>query len=1189
MASLDSYLVSPAAALVSLVGMAKLHPALSQLARSTSANPPPRYLSFAVEQAYAKYQPSRSGVQPELVLKHDWLHKHLRVSSAVVVLFIAWDDATSPSAVCAQLGIIRRASRKSCRVLLVLVQASTRVSSQSSTNDERVLVLRRACDLEARNVLLVAAEGTDEAPRLEIAVAQRVEHAVMEAAAAYYREEARRSRKARNSSPQLIARYHFKRAIYCELAHDGAAAQRQWYQTYSQLQELLRAMGLILPVASEADRAAAGGVRLHEVKRVAEFVNRKICGFGFASPASHTEAFDEFRRHVRLFRPLVLPDQQHDERSQAAAAHLHYGWLGKQYRTLAKRAEEVYALAPANSTNTVACSSYGEPGFYYQAAASCALQRRKQAEFLERLEKRCDDASDTVTHSSVTPVLIEGRPWGALARELGVTTDVASDVDSRVVIDMLTKAYDRFRRKRSRMVYFLAAQMADEYMHIRDFDMAKRFLVKIVRAYHLERWWNALAHIQRSLRICALELRELPNFLNSSVALLSRELSTPEEAECVLLDLLGLVRLAPPSKLVPFLPLSSPALVEIRPDQHLLHCTAEWPVNSLPLGGSTTLSLRLSSSLAVPISPSALRLVSSDATLSQVIRASDSSSPSLDDTAITASNCEPLLLQANGTLNFELLFTPRNCGTTTVQHLEVLLGNPPCNIVLTLPFPTCDGSRERPNISVTPPAPTLRAEIESAQPVLQNEFAPLRIRLHPGGGDLDNAFLCVTTSDAASSSLPLPAIAPGDIKSVITPVPGASATQAPATAPSFSTSPTATEPGQLRTSPNLTRTSASPAEALDLLDHTGAPLKGRIQLPTIRADKVHEVVVLIRSRHEGAFDVSAVVEYTAGTGGGVGSGARLPPRHTVDASYRIHVVPSLKLSCTFILPPDQARRRSLQQGEPVRLLMTASCLAPPPISVKLEALRIEPKWMSPASSPNIQSGVMEERIAAFEAVPPGVLQVDCASAVIRQGADFSALLTLSPTVETTRQSLGSIVASWKRGEGDDCVTSIESAAPTEALLRNPSPDMQFSLSQSSARHCRSLTSHCISETRCPLPEVAVQPCDFEVQLENPSESTLGELFSLRLSVTNHTCQLHSFRLSISENDAFLFCGFKLHHFHLPPSASHHATFNLVPIAPGFVHLPPLQLLCISTNKEMFDDQARATVFVRPCGVNLQGM
>jgi hypothetical protein len=86
-------------------------------------------------------------------------------------------------------------------------------------------------------------------------------------------------------------------------------------------------------------------------------------------------------------------------------------------------------------------------------------------------------------------------------------------------------------------------------------------------------------------------------------------------------------------------------------------------------------------------------------------------------------------------------------------------------------------------------------------------------------------------------------------------------------------------------------------------------------------------------------------------------------------------------------------------------------------------------------------------------------------------------------------------------------------------------------------------------------------------------------------VSNRTQQLHSFRLSGAESEAFLFCGYKLHQFALPPGASHTATFNMVPIAPGDVQLPPLRLFCITTNQEVFDARAHQPIFVRPCGVD----
>jgi hypothetical protein len=45
--------------------------------------------------------------------------------------------------------------------------------------------------------------------------------------------------------------------------------------------------------------------------------------------------------------------------------------------------------------------------------------------------------------------------------------------------------------------------------------------------------------------------------------------------------------------------------------------------------------------------------------------------------------------------------------------------------------------------------------------------------------------------------------------------------------------------------------------------------------------------------------------------------------------------------------------------------------------------------------------------------------------------------------------------------------------------------------------------------------------------------------------------------------------------------SHAVTFNLVPVLTGSVPLPPVRLLCVSSNTELLDSKARHLVFVRP--------
>jgi hypothetical protein len=239
--SLDAYVEAAACPLISLVGLAHLHGALSQRARSAAEEPAPRYLSFATDAGYVEHQPPPSGAHPELVLKHGWLHKRLHVSSAVAVRWCTWDASTSPTAIAAQLDALRRSRRRSSRVLLVLVQAPGQAAQPPPGAEERLSALRRAIDLDPRSTIMVETDDTGQTINAESAA--RVERTAVEAALAHYRDEVRRPRKPKGLPLQRVARQLFKRAFYSELARDNSGAEKFWQQTYAALRELLRAIG----------------------------------------------------------------------------------------------------------------------------------------------------------------------------------------------------------------------------------------------------------------------------------------------------------------------------------------------------------------------------------------------------------------------------------------------------------------------------------------------------------------------------------------------------------------------------------------------------------------------------------------------------------------------------------------------------------------------------------------------------------------------------------------------------------------------------------------------------------------------------------------------------------------------------------------------------------------------------------
>lgn len=74
-------------------------------------------------------------------------------------------------------------------------------------------------------------------------------------------------------------------------------------------------------------------------------------------------------------------------------------------------------------------------------------------------------------------------------------------------------------------------------------------------------------------------------------------------------------------------------------------------------------------------------------------------------------------------------------------------------------------------------------------------------------------------------------------------------------------------------------------------------------------------------------------------------------------------------------------------------------------------------------------------------------------------------------------------------------------------------------------------------------------------------------------------------LSFSDNDAFLFAGYKHCTTRLPPSGRYALTYNLMPISAGHVPLPPLQVVARpvygGAALELVDNSEPRLVFVVP--------
>ena len=683
---LDAFLTEPPLPLVALVGSRGQHNIITSSFATSEENQHVRYLSLDEDTQILDHAPSIADDNANVVLKRDWLHKHMHVAAAIAALWFTWEaDGSRSATILRQIETFRQRCRPSCKIVLVLVQRSGLTGNlppltAPAKEDERLGALRKQADLDSRHVLtLVQVEADGEAARFDEASVKRVERSLLELALIYYKDESRNNKKARqlagkSAPPHLVARHHFKRAYFSEVRRDAASASKHWLACAIALRDVLR---LIVSPPTEKQRSS---VRLHEVKRVAEFVNRKTTLGAFAGMRA-AEACDTFRRHIRQFRPLAHAGAcTLSAAALAAAGHVHWSWFCKQYRAFARLLESNAATGGASGGSSLAVVRFGtsgahpqyaECGYYYQVAASCALERRRCA---VRLTAALDSGTAAPAASAVLSLPVnldvDGDTPDVIAAELGVSCEVSVTADSAIVIELLTRAYEHFKQSRQlRMILFLASQMAEEYFSSQDYEMAKRFFERVAKTYQKERWYTVLARIQHCLRVCARQLSLLNEFVSSSVSLLSARLSTAPEAAATLLKLLALVRIAPPSAdlgdladqrcpppmsisappssqhpselrchqaatssaslpplttdtspegLPVFAPLASSVSVDLD-GSHSLLCAITWSSQVIQLGEVAILQLRIQSYLATPLNPTALKLVTSDPALSTTL------------------------------------------------------------------------------------------------------------------------------------------------------------------------------------------------------------------------------------------------------------------------------------------------------------------------------------------------------------------------------------------------------------------------------------------------------------------------------------------------------------------------------------------------------------------------------------------
>ncbi|CAH3108387.1 unnamed protein product, partial [Pocillopora meandrina] len=484
-----------------------------------------------IDHEFPKAKSKRSTYEwyiPKGILKTKWMHKHLYLSPAVVVMFyeLDWDDVQWKDRQTECASKLERVSRTSLqdqntKVAVVLIQKNAPLPPETYKNLSKILIrfppgdlqaleraatLCSACDLSAKSLFVLP--HTDHL----IGYTIRLENAFYDLAQSYYHGECRRVKAHKEflnkgTHQLLLVRHQFKVAFFNELRQDPHSAIKHYRQAYSLLGEI-----------------KTTDMNILEIKVVAGFINYKICRLSFQASAP-LDAISQFRKHVDLFKEKVgCPD----------LAFEHSAWLSKQFSLFGELFDEAIR-------NGLTALQTQHPGFYYQQAANNAIVRRQL----------CQGLCHTTTPLTMNPLENAGnldfygqRPWrqgfqgteppDAGIEKAGIIALQSQEIQvdhSWVIIPLLSSAVAQFKKYKSpRMKRYLMVQMGEEYYHARDYSKALLLLGKVTWDYRREKWWSLLTSVLITSLRCAYLVGNVEEYITLSLEFTGRYVeNSPEE------------------------------------------------------------------------------------------------------------------------------------------------------------------------------------------------------------------------------------------------------------------------------------------------------------------------------------------------------------------------------------------------------------------------------------------------------------------------------------------------------------------------------------------------------------------------------------------------------------------------------------------------------------------------------------
>lgn len=452
------------------------------------------------------------GYEPVGLMKTNWVAKRRRKVPAAFVIFVDVSDWSKLETIMTtSLASLRDAPNfpRDSRVLLALPRGDNfqddpalpkrldQWAKRNGVDNKMVFVLNPSVASSLAHLEQIAHEQACEAYR---AVAKRIKQL--------------KHKVQRSTQQPLYVRHHFKIAYYASMLGDSTQSLKYYVSSYNFLRQLVY---------------SPSGTYCMELKSVAEVLNYKIMAL-LVGLDRVPEALAQFQTHIQNWKNAVGP--------QALEFH-HWMWLAQQYYELAELLVKIDSTKLANKWEF-------NSGHCYQTSAMYAKRRKEHA-----VVRLAEEKSALPPRSAYSSSVFLGQPLCKIGDTADTKPSEAAILTSALiqesfvghsqqVIALLTKAYDHFEKlKVDRIVLHIVTQMGMECFDAKNYQMAKKLMGRILRAYRKDSWNSILTCMVNKSLHCARELNLDREIVLHSLELMSSHSLTSKQERMELYQKLG--------------------------------------------------------------------------------------------------------------------------------------------------------------------------------------------------------------------------------------------------------------------------------------------------------------------------------------------------------------------------------------------------------------------------------------------------------------------------------------------------------------------------------------------------------------------------------------------------------------------------------------------------------------------------